>query len=72
MAGKAKEESIEHRVERLRNYCDAIGREPSTVSLRALDNTKGYERLEQRLKRVRADLDRYENFMRQNPPASFV
>lgn len=62
------ERPIEERIEEVRRYCRSVGRQPSTVSLGALNNSKAFSRLLTRMKRMKADLDRYENFMKDNPP----
>lgn len=65
---KQSPESIEDRFSAIGIYCAAVGRKPSTVSLAALQNSKGYARLQSRIERVRRDLAKYENYMRNNPP----
>jgi hypothetical protein len=60
--------STEHLLQKIRTYCEQVGISPSTLGVRAVGNSRLYERLQTRIEReaeVEAKVDAY---MAANPP----
>lgn len=55
-------------LEEVRRYCAASGISASTLAVRALDNSRFFDRLERRIEREAEEARRLRAYMKSNPP----
>jgi hypothetical protein len=55
-------------LEKIEGYCQATGISPSTLGVRAVGNSRLYERLQSRLERDAAVAAKVEAYIAANPP----
>ena len=55
-------------IEEIQAYCEAAGISPSTLGVRALGNSRYFDRLKRRLDKTAEDADRLRTYMAENPP----
>lgn len=59
--------STEHLLEKIDTYCRAAGISPSTLGVRAVGNSRLYERLQARKERDAALVEKVEAYIAANP-----
>ncbi|WP_273688426.1 hypothetical protein [Ketogulonicigenium vulgare] len=55
-------------IEEVQDYCRATGISPSTLGVRALGNSRFFERLQRKIGKVEDDAARVRDHMAANPP----
>lgn len=52
----------------VRAYCEEVGISPSTLGVRALGNSRYFDRLERRIEKAEEDAQKLRAFMAEHPP----
>lgn len=55
-------------IDEIQAYCEAAGISPSTLGVRALGNSRYFDRLQRRIEKTAEDADRLRAYMAENPP----
>ena len=58
----------EHILVELEAYCKSVGLKPSTVCVRALNDSRYAKRMKRRLEALERDAERLRQYMAENPP----
>ncbi len=63
---------MEHKalIDAITDYCATAGISPSTLCVRAIGNSRFFDRLKRRAERIETDASRLQSWMAQNPPKS--
>ncbi|MDF2140837.1 hypothetical protein [Paenirhodobacter sp. CAU 1674] len=55
-------------LDEIRQYCERAGISPSTLGVRALGNSRFFDRLQRKADKISEDAERLRKFMENNPP----